>query len=425
MKVAIVAEYYPRAGDPVLGIWAHRQAVAARDLGADVRALVLHRPLPPLAAVRTLDLGALARAVRHPPRAVIDGIDIQYVRYLSPPRPWSYGSWGLWAAPAVAIALRRLHREFPFDLVHAHYAVPAGDAVRRVAPHIPLVVSVHGADVYATSAGAAGARAVRATLAHAAIVLANSAGTARRSEARGARATRVVHLGAEIPAGVSAAPAPPASPAGSTPPATSAAPGPAPSPAGSPPHPPTLVTVGHLVPRKRHADVIVALARLREARPDLRYLIVGDGPERERLGALARSLGVEDRVELGGQLPPAEAAACARAATLFVLPSVDEAFGVAYVEAMAGGVPAIGCRGEDGPEEIAAAGGGIALVPRGDVDALAALIDALIRDPARRAALGREAAATVRRSFTWEQCGRETIAAYRDAVESANAPEPR
>ena len=59
MKVLIVAEYYPRAADPVLGIWAHRQAVAARDAGAEVRVLVLHRPLPPLAALRRGDLAAV------------------------------------------------------------------------------------------------------------------------------------------------------------------------------------------------------------------------------------------------------------------------------------------------------------------------------------------------------------------------------
>jgi glycosyltransferase involved in cell wall biosynthesis len=185
----------------------------------------------------------------------------------------------------------------------------------------------------------------------------------------------------------------------------------------SPSPTPTLVTVGHLVPRKRHADVIAALARLGTRHPDLRYVIVGDGPERERLEGLARSLGVADRVELRGQLPPDQAAACAREATLFVLPSADEAFGVAYVEAMAGGVPAIGCRGEDGPEEIAAAGGGMVLVPCGDVVALAAQIDALLRDSDRRAVLGRAAAATVREAFTWEQCGRETMAAYREAVQ--------
>jgi glycosyltransferase involved in cell wall biosynthesis len=104
---------------------------------------------------------------------------------------------------------------------------------------------------------------------------------------------------------------------------------------------------------------------------------------------------------------------------VFVLPSIAEAFGVAYVEAMAGGVPAIGCRGEDGPEEIAAAGGGMVLVPPRDVERLAAAIDALLCDPPRRAALAAEAEATVRRAFTWEQCGRQTVAAY-EAVISGN-----
>ena len=76
-----------------------------------------------------------------------------------------------------------------------------------------------------------------------------------------------------------------------------------------------------------------------------------------------------------GRLPHAQALAIARDADVFVLPSVDEAFGVAFVEAMAGGVPAIGCRGVDGPEEIAAAGGGLLLVEPGDVAGLAARID--------------------------------------------------
>ena len=47
IRVLILAEYYPRAADPTLGVWAHRQAMAARDAGADVRVLVLHRPIPP------------------------------------------------------------------------------------------------------------------------------------------------------------------------------------------------------------------------------------------------------------------------------------------------------------------------------------------------------------------------------------------
>lgn len=384
MKVLIVAEYYPRAGDPVLGVWAHRQAVAANEAGADVRVLVLHRPIPPLSTFRTGDLRGGLAALRQPPRAELDGIPIEYLRYVSPPRPWSYRTWGAWAAPWLSRALRRIRRQFPFDLIHAHYAVPAGDAVRRVARGVPFVVSVHGHDVQGPGAGGGN---VRATLARADLVLANSSGTAKRCVDLGARDTRVVHLGTDIPAHV--LPRPPL---------------------------PLLATVAHLAARKRHADVISALALLRGRHPGLRYAIVGDGPERERLQALAHSLVVDDLIEFCGQLDHTLAVATARAASLFVLPSVDEAFGVAYVEAMAGAVPAIGCRGEDGPEEIAAVGGGIALVPPGDVQALAAQIDALLRDPAALESMGLQARATAQREFTWSKCGQETVEAYRDAL---------
>jgi len=347
--------------------------------------LVLHRPLPPLSAVRELRVRAAVDALRQPPEDVRDGIRVDYRRYLSPPRPWSYASWGAWAAPVLRRALRRRRSAFPFDLVHAHYAVPAGDAVRRAAPGVPLLVSVHGGDVLGPHAGSA---AVSRTLGHARLVLANSAGTARRCEQRGARRTRVVHLGTDLP---------PAAPA-------------------APDTPPTLVTVGNLIARKRHADVIEALALLRADHPRLRYVVVGDGPERAALTQLAARRGVAGMIDWRGRLPHDEAVAAARAATLFVMPSVAEAFGVSYVEAMAASVPAIGARGEDGPLEIAAAGGGIELVTPGDPPALAGSIGDLLADPGRLAALRAQARDTVAREFTWARCGRETVAAYAEVL---------
>ncbi len=384
MKVLVVAEYYPRASDPSRGVWAHRQALAVRDAGAQVRVLVLHRPVPTLASLRERDLAAAWRALAQPARAELDGIQVEYVRYLSPPRPWSYNAWGQWAAPAVARALRQVRRSFTADLIHAHYAVPAGDAVRRAAPRTPLLISVHGHDVYGQTTRA---RSVRAALNHADLVLANSRGTAVRSRAHGARETRVVHLGAPMPA----------------------------EPARSPAVP-TLLTVGNLVARKRHQDVIAALALLRERQPELRYVIVGDGPERERLRALAAHHRLQDRVQLRGALDHEQALRSGAEASLFVLPSVDEAFGVAYVEAMAHGVPAIGAAGEDGPEEIAAAGGGMELVPPRDPRALSDRIDALLSDPERLGQLGRAARENVGQSFTWERCGRDTMKAYEDVM---------
>jgi glycosyltransferase involved in cell wall biosynthesis len=375
MRVAVVAEYYPRHDDPVLGVWAHRQALATRAAGAELVVFVLHR-------VGGRGSGTLRAQLHQPPRVTLDDLDVRYVRYSAPPRPWSYARWSAWAAPALRRAMRR---EGPFDLVHAHNAVPAGDAARRSELGLPLVVSVHGGDVLWTALRVPrGAEAVRRAYAAAALVLANSAGIAELAREHGARETRVVHLGADLPALDTAR-----------------------SPE------PLLASVGHLVRRKRHADVLRALVEI----PQARYLVIGDGPEREALAGLAAELGVAERVEFTGQLAPTEALERSREAWLFVLPSTEEAFGVAYIEAMAAGIPAIGCAGEPGPAEIAGAGDGLVLVAPRDPPALAGAINALLSDRAKLAELGHFARETVERSFTWERCGAQTLAVYREVIQ--------
>jgi glycosyltransferase involved in cell wall biosynthesis len=122
-------------------------------------------------------------------------------------------------------------------------------------------------------------------------------------------------------------------------------------------------------------------------------------------------------VRFAGQLEHERALAEARRCHLFVMPGVEEPFGVAFVEAMAAGLPAIGAAGEGGPEEIAAAGGGMLLVPPDDHRALAQAIERVFAGDGEE--LGRAARENVRRNFTWERCGRATLAAYRSVLERA------
>lgn len=382
MKALVVAEFYPSVRDPVLGLWAHRQAVATRDAGAEVEVVVLHRLVPPRAALRDRRaLRELGRRVREPRVQEREGLRVHYVPFVSPRRERSYAHWGAWAAVPLAAALRRIRRRFAFDLIHAHNAIPAADAVLRARLPQPLVLSEHGPDVlWVPQHLPDGESAVRRAFATARLTLANSAGVAALVRRQGAPDVRVVHLGTDLP--------------GETIKRRE-----------------TLVTVGHLIARKRHADVIRALWLLRDKHPRLRYLVIGDGPERGALEQLARDLEVD--VEFAGQLEHEAALEAARRCSLFVMPSIDEAFGVAYVEAMAAGVPAIGSMGEPGPQEI---GDGLVLVPPGDVEALAAQIDELLAEPRYLHELGHQARDTVVRHFTWEQCGRATVAAYEDAL---------
>jgi len=399
MRVAVVAEWYPSPADPVHGFWAHRQALATRHAGAEVRVLAMRRPVPPLAALRALaagapDAGPLRRWVGGVRSTLspweLDGLAIEPVPFLSPPRPRSYGSWGHWMAPPLGRALQRLHREWPFDLVHAHSIVPPGYAAARWGGPAALAVSAHGPDMlhvphHSRLARRASVRALRT----ADVVIANSRWTERRCvELAGAPLrTAIVHLGADVPEELP-----------------------------RPRERPTIVTVAHLVARKRHVVVLHALAELR-GRLELDYLVIGDGPGRGPLERLASDLGIGERVTFLGQLEHARALEEARRCHAFVMPGVEEPFGVAFIEAMAAGLPAIGARGEGGPEEIAAAGEGMLLVPPDDHRALARMLGQLFERGPRE--LGEAARETVRRNFTWERCGSATVAAYELALAAA------
>jgi glycosyltransferase involved in cell wall biosynthesis len=83
---------------------------------------------------------------------------------------------------------------------------------------------------------------------------------------------------------------------------------------------------------------------------------------------------------------------------------------------MAAAIPAIGSRVSPGPVEIAGCGGGMRRVPPGDPEALARELRTLLEDSAYRRELGTAARANVEQNFTWERCGRETVAAYEDAL---------
>jgi teichuronic acid biosynthesis glycosyltransferase TuaC len=405
VNVAVVAEYYPRPNNPGLGVWAHRQTRAVRELGVDPRVLVLERPLPPLNAFRSLvprsrtpDAGPLrdwASGLRSMSReANLEGVPVRYVRFVSPPRPTSYANWGGWAARSLGRALDALQQERPIDLVHAHYAVPAGDAALRwLGRHadIPLVVSVHGGDLFYTAARSEHGRdVVSRVLGRAGAVLANSNLTRRGIEELGIPGERVhvVHPGAD--------------------------------PIAQPRDrhaEPTLVTVANLEAHKCQADVIRALATLRGRHPALRYLMVGGGPDRRELTELARSLGVAEHVSFAGALPHEQALAELARCHIHVMPSRIDGFGVAHVEAMAAGLPTIGGMGT-GAEDIAEAGEGLLLVRPGDTSELVRVLDGLLSDDARRTELGEQARRTAAERFTWEAGARWTLEVYRAVAAS-------
>ncbi|MEL6577251.1 MAG: glycosyltransferase [Pseudomonadota bacterium] len=146
---------------------------------------------------------------------------------------------------------------------------------------------------------------------------------------------------------------------------------------------PRLLSIGTLIPRKGHDVLLRALATHRALPWTLQ--IIGDPTRDEACAAaleqLVRDLGLAERVTFEGVTARDGVTAAYAAADLFVLASRHEGYGMAYAEAMAAGLPVVGC---DAGAVAEATGGGACLVPPDDVDALATALAPLLESPAAR-----------------------------------------
>lgn len=390
MNVLVVSHLYPTP-EADRALFVHQQCLAVRRLGLGV-SVVSPTPYAP----RILwSNERLRRRGRTPRRAVLDGIGVEYPRFVQPPRRILFDRLG-------DIAFRSLRglpllRQGGFDVIHAHQAMPDGAIAARLSRDLalPYVVTVHGADVnqWLPAGGATAARAAE-VLRGAAAVVAVSNVLARR-------------LGAYVPLDnvhvvQNGGP-------GEGPPA---------QPADFMPGRPLVLCAGRLIAGKGLEPVVRALARLPGELADVHCVIAGDGPLRRPLETLAAELGLRGRVHFVGWLDHDSLLAMMARAEVFALPSAPEGFGLVHLEAMSQGTPVIACR-DQGPADFIEDGVSGRLVGDGDLDALTEALTSLLADPGRAAAIG-EAGRTVAASFTWERNARRMRDLYEEVAAGAS-----
>lgn len=191
------------------------------------------------------------------------------------------------------------------------------------------------------------------------------------------------------------------------------------APAGPELPPADLITVNYLHPRKRVDRIVRALAALPDDLGDTVLEIVGDGPERAALEALASSLGVGERVRFAGFVDEARLADHYRRASCYVHAAREESFGLSVIEAAYCGLPVV----------AAAEGGVVDNVVDGETgylrdaspESLAAGITAVLRRPDRGRALGAAGRVHVDRYYRWERGVEDLIT----AVDRASAARDR
>lgn len=171
-----------------------------------------------------------------------------------------------------------------------------------------------------------------------------------------------------------------------------------------------IAHIGVFRARKRVANLVLAFAEIAPRRPEAMLLLVGGGRGYEaRLRGLVAELGIADRVVFTGSVSPARVPYYLSLVDVFCLLSSYEGMPMALLEAMQLGKAVIATNGYGMRDLLEQSDAGV-LVPVDDIPATAAALELLVRDPARRRALGEAARARVRAQFSWDRIARQYLA---------------
>lgn len=164
----------------------------------------------------------------------------------------------------------------------------------------------------------------------------------------------------------------------------------------------TVLCVARQYARKRVVDLVQAFAQVVERLPQAKLVIIGDGPENAAIRQQVERYRLQSYVQVLGALPSQiEVKAWYARSSVFCLPSVQEGFGIVFLEAMASGLPVVSTFATAIPEVVPHRQSGI-LVPPQDVNALAKALVELLEDPGLRSQYGTAGRAHVQQ-FTWER----------------------
>jgi glycosyltransferase involved in cell wall biosynthesis len=379
LHVLTLTPFYPAAGDDASGCF-------------------IAEPLRELALCNIASTVVAARPFHHSRQFSNEFAPARWVRYPQLPGNFGLSSAGRFLFMRLLRSVKALHQQHAIDLIHAHAALPCGDAAALLsrALDVPFVVTVHGLDVFNKSLrsgmGVRWRHEVSAEVyRHAGRVICIS----KRVEqllaygmSHPVRST-VVYNGTDTELF-------------------------SPSPSREQSEP-TVLAVGNLLPSKGHELVVNAISRLQGRHTGLRCRVVGDGPERERLAALANKLGIEQKIEFLGRRSRSQVADEMRNCTVFVLPSRYEGLGCVYLEAMSCGKPVVACH-EQGIEEIIRHGENGWLIPVDGLDALVEGLSTLLDSAELRARLGQAARETILNGLTLQHQAQKLAKIYNEVV---------
>ena len=392
MRILMISHMYPSPVNPTGGIFVHEQVRALRDRGHDVRVVSPKGWAPPGLSRWSSYRDVVAEDS-------VDGVAVHYPRKLTLPG----GRLGHRNADAFLLGIRstvrRIHDEWPIDVIHAHMMVPDGWAAARMGHElgVPAVGTAHRADVLDVPAQGAKARmrvAEAIQTLDAVVTVSRAIGDAADAIARPRRPITVVPNGADaqvfMPRDA----------------------GDARRRMGVPDDGPVISYVGKLVPRKGVDTLVEAMGILAaRAAGAPRLVMAGIGGLREPLEQRAAELGVADRITWLGKVPHDEVGWVMSAGDVFVLPSLSEGLPTVVCEAMACGLPVVATAVDGTPEIVDDPATGLLVQPH-DAGGLAAALARVLDDHDMAARMGAEALRRSEAEYTWAANARRMEQVY-------------
>lgn len=378
MKVLYITTMYPIPPYPQQGIFCHEQVKALLQLDVEVHVIV---PIP------FYNRDVSVREWNY------EGVKITYIRYYKLPGTYNFHKIGRY----LYYQLKRKVKLCDYDVFHADAPLPSGYAAMLASKEYrkPFVVHGHGLDVFLSESYKENVHCDRIVKtcecvyrnANAVIGVSQKVLDEIQKKVNIDNKGFVVYNGVDVERFV-----------------------PIPRPERDEI---ILTTIGNLIPIKGHDITLAALSELkRKGYSNVRLKIAGRGPLENELKELAVELGVADCVDFLGYLPYEDVVTLLQNSDLFVLPSWYEALGCVYLEAMACGVPAIGCHG-NGIDEVIRDGVNGYLVEGKNKKHLSEILIELLNRKTRNE-MGQYARKTVVEKYQWSHSATALKSVYEE-----------
>ena len=392
MKILIISHMYPSSFNKIGGIFVHQQVKELKKQGCEITVV---SPIP----WTPFPIKYLSKKWKEyykiPQKTILENIKVYYPRYLEIPKNLFYASSGKRMYLGIKKTITKIYENFKFDIIHSHVALPDGYCGMMVAQEYnkSLIVTIHGQDFQQTIfKNVKCKKNIEKVInfSKKTITVSNKLNNIGKKKLK-INSKKLI----TIPNGIN----------------TKHISQKKSNLSKKYENKKIILSVSSLIKTKGIDYNLKAIARIRKKYPEIIYLIIGDGPEKENLKELANKLDISNQIEFLGQMSHKKVMEYLSICDIFSLPSWNEGFGIVYLEAMAHQKPIIGVVGQGINDVIENKKNGLLIEPK-NINSLVETLNFLLYSPEIIRKIGKGAQKTVLEKYTLRKVVKQIINFY-------------